>query len=109
MTAAVFAHTDWSFPRLNGSSVALHRLAKEGTRTAPIQRGGVAVGAADLFLSIGVSASASIVQNMTRDLVDDIRERLTIVPEGPDVMARLRATSSQGDERAFIRVCQTID
>lgn len=154
MTAVVLAQTDGSFPRLNFSSVALTRQAKESTRTAPIQRGGVASFTADLLLSTGVSGSASIVQKMTNDLVGEIQEWLTLsrsvpeverevvillppnrqrvvtmtarnagrarplidvdlattdVPEEPDVMARLRAASAQGDERAFIRVCQTIN
>jgi hypothetical protein len=154
MTAAVLAHADWSFPRLNGSSVALNRPTKESTRTAPIQRGGAASVTADLLLSTGVSGSASIVQEMTNDLVGDIQEWLALsfsmpeverevvallppnrqrvanvtarnagrarplvdvdlatidVPEEPGVMTRLRAASAQGDERAFIRVCQTID
>jgi hypothetical protein len=39
----------------------------------------------------------------------DVDGATTDVPEEPGVIARLQAASTQGDERAFIRVCQTID
>lgn len=154
MTAAVFAHADWSLARPNGSSVFFNRPVRGSERVAPMRRDSITAVAPDLWLSTGVTGSASAVQQMTNDLIADLQDWLALsvalpeverevvallppnrqrvvnvvahhadrarplvdvdaltadAPEEPGVMARLQATAEQGNERAFIQVCQTID
>lgn len=85
MTSAVLVHTDWAQARSNGSSVFLNRSAKDSTRMAPIQRGAMPSTAVDLRLSTGVTGSASIVQQMTNDLIGDIRDWLILSDVLPQV------------------------
>jgi hypothetical protein len=154
MTAAVLAQTDWSLSRPNGSSVFFNQSVRGSERIAPIRRDSITPVAPDFWLSTGVTGSASAVQQMTNDLIADLKEWLapsvellgverevvallppnrqrvvnvvvqnagrarplvdvdvltTDVPEEPGIMARLQVAAGQGNERAFIQVCQTID
>ena len=85
MTTAVFAPTDWPLPPLNGFSVALDQVTKGNPRAARLQLRGMSPTSTDLYLSTGVSQSASIIQRMTSELLNDIQEWLTLSVSMPEV------------------------
>ena len=74
MTAAVFAQTDWSVPRLNGSSVFFNQSVRGSECAAPIRRDSITAVAPDFWLSTGVTGSAGVVQQMTNDLIANLQE-----------------------------------
>lgn len=78
MTAAVFAQTDWSLPRLNGSSVFFNQSVRGSECAAPIRRDSITAIAPDFWLSTGVTGSAGVVQQMTNDLIANLQEWLAL-------------------------------
>lgn len=85
MTAAVLAHADWSLTRPNGSSVILSRSVRGSERIAPMRRDSLTPVAPDFWLSTGVTGSASVVQQMTHDLIADLQDWLVLSAALPEV------------------------
>jgi hypothetical protein len=85
MTAAVLAHADWSLARPNGSSVFLNRSVRGSERIAPMRRDSITPVAPEFWLSTGVTGSASVVQQMTNDLIADLQDWLALSVALPEV------------------------
>lgn len=84
MTTVVLAATESPSPPLNGFSVALSQAAKHDARVARhLTRMSSAL--TDLYVSTGVSQSASIIQLMAGELASDIQEWPSLTDDMPEI------------------------
>lgn len=126
MTTAILTQTNSSLSPWNGSSVVLGWDAQDSARHIRRHQTGAPPTPVKLYLSAGVSPSASALWQMAGSLIRDSQawftlfasmpdaehETVTITAnEGanPDVMESLAAAAQAGDERAFVSACSAVD
>ena len=85
MTTTGLSATDSALPPLSSFSVAMRQATTDSIRTTRLPHVRIPSTSTDLHVSTGVSQSASVIQRMTGELVNDIHEWLALSISMPEI------------------------